>query len=286
MTPGDRNAQAAALHDVSTRRDLRSQRNGSRSASMLELETARLSARIEQLEREKAALESFAAVAAHELVEPLIITEAYAAMVSDRLDEELHAESRRDLAAVGRTASRTRHLLEALLHDARASERSLTRLPVALGTVVADCLAVLEAEVEARGATIEFGDLPTVPGDEQLLNSLFTNLILNALKYSPRHGAEIVIEASLERRTWHLAVESEGPTIPPDDRRRIFEAYQRGRGERRARGAGLGLAICRGIVHAHGGRIWAENRPGGGVTVRFTLPVKEAPPILTENDDA
>jgi len=50
------------------------------------------------------------------------------------------------------------------------------------------------------------------------------------------------------------------------------------------RGAGLGLAICRGIVRAHGGRIWAENRPGGGVTVRFTLPVKEAPPILTEND--
>ena len=53
---------------------------------------------------------------------------------------------------------------------------------------------------------------------------------------------------------------------------------------RRVRGAGLGLAICRGIVRAHGGRIWAENRPGGGVAIRFTLPVKEAPPILTEND--
>jgi two-component system sensor histidine kinase KdpD len=50
------------------------------------------------------------------------------------------------------------------------------------------------------------------------------------------------------------------------------------------RGAGLGLAICRGIIRAHGGRIWAENRPGGGVAIRFTLPAKEAPPPLAESD--
>ena len=107
---------------------------------MLELETARLAARIEELEREKATLAAFAAVAAHELVEPLIITEAFAAMVSDRLDEEIHADSREDLAIVGRTATRTRHLLEALLQDARSGEHALTRRPVDLAAVVDDAL--------------------------------------------------------------------------------------------------------------------------------------------------
>ena len=167
---------------------------------MLELETARLAARIEELEREKVTLAAFAAVAAHELVEPLIITEAFAAMVSDRLDEEIHAESREDLAIAGRTATRTRHLLEALLQDARSGEHSLTRRPVDLAAVVDDSLAMLAHEVQARGATVRLGELPTVLGDASLLNGLFTNLILNALKYSPRTGSEIVVDASRERR--------------------------------------------------------------------------------------
>ena len=239
---------------------------------MLELEVARLSARVEQLEREKAAIEDFTAVAAHELVEPLVITEAYAAMVSDRLDEELHPESRRDLAALGRTASRTRLLLEALLQDARSAEHQIAQRPVQLDAVVDECLAVLRPEVQARGAKLEVGALPVVRGDETLLNGLFTNLLINALKYSPRRGAEILIEAKREGRIWHFGVESEGPTIPPEDRSRIFEPYQRGRGERRARGAGLGLAICRRIVERHGGHIGVAPGGAGGNRFFFTLP--------------
>jgi light-regulated signal transduction histidine kinase (bacteriophytochrome) len=273
MTP-DRNVQGTTLHDVSTRAGLRARRHqAGRSVAMLELEAARLNARVEELEREKAALEAFAAVAAHELVEPLVITEAYAAMVSDRLDDEVHAESLRDLAALSRTASRTRLLLEAILHDARVGEDMLVRRPVDLGSLVAECLSVLHPEVVERGACVRVGDLPTVEGDAALLSCLFTNLILNALKYSPRHGSAIVIEADREDDTWRIAVESEGPTIPVEDRERIFQAYQRGRGERRARGAGLGLAICRRIVERHGGDIGVVPAAGGGNRFHFTLPV-------------
>ncbi len=266
----DRNAQMA-VRDVSTRGDLRSRRETTKSA-IVDLEVARLAARVEELERENTALETFAAVAAHELVEPLILTEAFAAMVSDRLDPDLHAESRSDLAMLRRTATRTRHLLEALLKDARSGEHSLARRPVDLGAVVAESVAALEHEIEARGATVRLGDLPTVPGDESLLNGLFTNLILNALKYSPRQGSEIVVEASREHRTWRVAVDSEGQTIPPEDRRRIFEPFQRGRSERRARGAGLGLAICRRIVERHGGEIGVVPAARGGNRFYFTLP--------------
>ena len=95
---------------------------------------------------------------------------------------------------------------------------------------------------------------------------------MNALKYSPRHGAAISVQASLEAPAWHFSVQSEGPTIPPEDRQRIFEPYQRGRGERRARGAGLGLAICRRIVERHGGRIGVAPVASGGNRFFFTLP--------------
>jgi light-regulated signal transduction histidine kinase (bacteriophytochrome) len=241
---------------------------------MLKLEAERLSARVEQLEREKAALEAFAGVAAHELVEPLVIAEAYATMVAERLHDGEHAESQRDLAALARTVSRTRLLLEALLHDARTTDDHLADRSVDLGEVVAECVDLLDQEVAARGASVHVGDLPTVSGNESLLNGLFANLIMNALKYSPRDGAEIAIAAAPENGAWRISIDSEGPTIPLEDRERIFDAYQRGTGERRARGAGLGLAICSRIVERHGGRIGVDPAPGGGNRFYFTLPAR------------
>lgn len=239
---------------------------------MAEREATRLSARVEQLEREKAALEAFAGIAAHELVEPLVITEAYATMVAARLDEEEHADSRRDLAALTRTVSRTRLLLEALLNDARTSGTHLPGGDVDLGVLVEECLCLLEAEIEARGAAVTVGELPVVMGNEALLNGLFTNLLMNALKYSPRNGTEIAVNALRNRSEWRIWVDSDGPTIPEEDRGRIFRPYERGSGERRARGAGLGLAICRRIVERHGGGIGVVPAPNGGNRFYFTLP--------------
>jgi chemotaxis family two-component system sensor kinase Cph1 len=239
---------------------------------MAEREAERLSARVEQLETEKAALEAFAGVAAHELVEPLVITEAYATMIAERLDETEHAESRRDLAALSRTVSRTRLLLEALLHDARATEHHLPSRHVDLQRLASECLELLAAEIRAREASVTVGELPVVSGNEALLSGLFTNLLMNALKYSPRAGAEIAVDALRAGDEWRVWVDSEGPTIPAEDRDRIFRPYERGTGERRARGAGLGLAICRRIVERHGGRLGVMPAPQGGNRFFFTLP--------------
>lgn len=238
---------------------------------MLELEAERLSARVEELEREKAALESFAAVAAHELVEPLVMTEAYVAIVTDRLDKDLHADSRRDLATISRAASRMRLLLEAILHDARSTERRVASRPVDLDAVATECLQMLGPEIEQRATRLNVGALPTVKGDEALLSGLMANLLINALKFSPRHDARIALGASLEGPAWNVWVESDGPTIAPEDRGRIFEPYQRGHGERRTRGAGLGLTICRRIVERHGGHIGVVPAEGGN-RFYFTLP--------------
>jgi light-regulated signal transduction histidine kinase (bacteriophytochrome) len=238
---------------------------------MLDLEAERLSARVEELKRQKAALEDFASAAAHELMEPLVITQAYASMVHDRLDDAEHAESRRDLAALSRTASRTRLLIEALLHDARAEEEPFTK-QVDVASLVADSIEALGPELAARDAAVKVGALPVVTGNEPLLRGLFGNLLLNGLKYSRRQRPEIAVEAAPESDVWRFSVISQGVTIPVEDRERIFEPFQRGRSERRARGTGLGLTICRRIVERHGGEIAVAPTPGGGNRFHFTLP--------------
>jgi signal transduction histidine kinase len=237
----------------------------------LRREIERLSARVAELESEKADLESFAAVAAHELMEPLVMTEAYTALVSERLDEE-HADSRRDLETIGRGAARTRMLLETILDDARLADREPRMEAVALDEIVADSLDLLAPEIRQREAEIQVEALPVVRGEGVLLSSVINNLLVNALKYSPRRDGRIRIQAEREGEAWKISVASAGPTLAPDERERIFAQFNRGRGERRARGTGLGLAICRRIVERHGGTIGVTAVNGSGNRFYFTLP--------------
>jgi signal transduction histidine kinase len=268
-TPAERTPQ-----ELSPKRapQTRAQLKQARSMTSLEREVDRLSRRVAELEREKAEMESFAALAAHELVEPLIMAEAFAAMVSERLPPIEHADSRADLAALSRGAARVRLLVEALLHDARASSGNIPSRYVDLDAVIRDCLTLLGPEVRSRGAHLTVSELPTVWGEEASLTGVFTNLLVNALKYSPRHGANIAVDAVQEGAVWRISVTSEGPAIPPEDRERIFEPFNRARGERRIRGAGLGLAICRRIVERHGGQLGVKPANGSGNVFYFTLP--------------
>src|SRR3954447_19671963 len=114
-----------------------------RVAPSLETENRRLQARVDELERVKAEVESFAAVAAHELLAPLILADAYATTITDRLDGELHAESRRDLDALRRAAARTRLLVEPLLHDARPRAGKPQPRRIDLDGVLRECLTLL-----------------------------------------------------------------------------------------------------------------------------------------------
>lgn len=238
----------------------------------LESQVERLAVQVARLEQDKSNMEAFAAVAAHELFEPLVMIEAYAAMASDRLNADSDHAVLADLDEIGRAVARLRRLVETVLHDARSSGTPLSKRDVDCNRLVAEVTALLRPEIEARGARVDAGDLPRVSGEEALLRGLFTNLIGNALKYGPRSGGVISISAEREPEQWRLSFRDDGTPITEDEQGRIFEPFQRGRRERRARGAGLGLTICRQIVERHGGRIGVAAGPPGNVFF-FTLPI-------------
>jgi two-component system sensor histidine kinase KdpD len=125
-------------------------------------------------------------------------------------------------------------------------------------------------------------DLQLIPCDGLLIEQVLRNLLENAVKYTPA-GSAITLSAVAGEQEVLIKVADQGPGIPPADVERIFEKFVRGK--HAGGGVGLGLAICRGIVAAHGGRIWAENQPGGGAMFTFTLPTGQLPPPIEEEPE-
>ncbi len=126
------------------------------------------------------------------------------------------------------------------------------------------------------------GNLPLIPFDGLLIEQVLMNLFDNAIKYTPK-GTPLELSASESFYTVTVELADRGPGIPPGEEERIFEKFVRGRGA--AGGVGLGLAICRTIITAHGGKIWAENREGGGTAFRFTLSAAGLPPAPKKEEE-
>ena len=142
--------------------------------------------------------------------------------------------------------------------------------------LVGTALHRLEPRLQGNPISIDLPeDLPSVNVDPVLVSQVLTNLLDNAAKYTPA-GTRIRIAAVADAAMVRVVVEDEGPGLPPGDPRLLFEKFQRGRPESAVVGAGLGLAICRAIVSAHGGEITAGPGTRGGARFEFTLPVAEA----------
>jgi two-component system sensor histidine kinase KdpD len=119
--------------------------------------------------------------------------------------------------------------------------------------------------------------LPSVNVDAPLITRVLVNLLDNAIKHTP-DGTRITVSAGLEGETVRVVIDDTGPGLPPGQPERLFAKFERGRDEADVGGAGLGLAICRAIVNAHGGQITAMQRPGGGARFMFTLPTTAPAP--------
>jgi two-component system sensor histidine kinase KdpD len=151
-----------------------------------------------------------------------------------------------------------------------------------LQEVVGVALVLMEERLRGFEVTTRVpADLPLVPIDGLLIEQVLINLVENAVKYAPR-GTRIEIGAVAEPGAVIVSVADRGPGIPHGEEVRIFEKFHRAVPDDAAGGVGLGLTISQGIVTAHGGRMWAENREGGGAVIRFTIPLEGTPPPMPQ----
>ena len=249
------------------------------SQVVLALERARLTEEanqahaIAEAERIKGGLLSSVS---HDLRTPLaVIKGAVTNLLDDSVAWDLAA--RHDLLhAINDQSDRLNRLVGNLLEMSRieSGAQPPAQSSQDIGELVANVVNRMAPRLAAHPITIDIPtDLPAVQINYTQIDQVLTNLIENAVKYTPA-DTPITITAERERDTMRIEVRDQGPGIPAGLSARIFEKFVRVAGpERHADGMGLGLAICKGIIELHRGRIWVENLPTGGARFIFTLPL-------------
>jgi two-component system sensor histidine kinase KdpD len=218
----------------------------------------------------------------HDLRTPLAAITGAASTLLEA-EPRLDRPTRRELLeTIHEEADRLNRLVQNLLEMTRLESGAL-KIQAAwhpLEEVVGGALDRLAGGLKDRPVITRLpGALPLVPIDDVLIEQVLINLIDNAVKHTPPESP-IEIAAWAGEGVVTVQVADAGPGLAPGEERRIFDKFYRGSTGSR-RGVGLGLAICEGIVRAHGGHIWAENRPQGGAAFRFTLPVTGASPPVS-----
>jgi signal transduction histidine kinase len=215
-----------------------------------------------RMERE---LQAYANLVAHDLSEPLATVQLLVTLLEQHPDAPPSSEV---LDRLRRSAIRARELVDGVLVYARSGE--LQREHVALARVMADVAEDLHPALTESCAVLTVGELPEVEADPRQLRRVFQNLVSNALRFRSVEPPRIDVSGARDAREWLVTVQDNGIGVPPEQASRIFGMFARL--DARSEGIGVGLAVCRRVVEAHGGRIWVEDADGGGSAFRFTLP--------------
>lgn len=222
------------------------------------------------LERLFDARRELVAWASHDLRTPLANMQAMIEALEDGL-----VEQDATLPVLREQVRVLSHLVDDLFELARIDAGALTLelRETRLEPVVISCLRGVEADARQRGIDLA-SDVDAATRARcapEKVERVLLNLLTNALRHTPSDGA-VAVRVARDADEVLISVEDTGSGLGEEARTRMFERFWRGDPARTAPGAGLGLAIARGLVEAHGGRIWAEDRPGGGARISFTLP--------------
>ncbi|MFG2868813.1 sensor histidine kinase [Streptomyces sp. NPDC048338] len=229
---------------------------------------------LDRLERAFTAQQRFVANASHELRTPLAI---------NRTLLEVHLSDPGapvELQQLGKTLlatnERSEQLVEGLLLLARSDNEIIERKPVDLAEVASRAIDQAHAEAEAKGVEIRGEREPAVvQGNGVLLERIALNLVQNGVRYNVAEEGWVEVTTEVDHGQAVMVVSNTGPVVPAYEVDNLFEPFRRLRTERTGsdKGVGLGLSIARSVARAHGGRIIAEPREGGGLVMRVTLPI-------------
>jgi PAS domain S-box-containing protein len=240
----------------------------SRKQAEMEREAA-----IKALKRSNEDLKQFAYVASHDLQEPLRMVASYTQLLAERYEDQLDEKAHKFIHYAVDGAARMQILIRDLLAFSRVETRAQAFKPVDSHRVLGIAIANLKTLIVETGTLVTSGDLPNVQADESQLTQVFQNLISNGIKFrQPSITPRIHVSAQRVEDRWRFAVQDNGIGIDSKYKERVFVIFQRLHTRHEYPGTGIGLAMCKRIVHRHGGGIWFESSPGKGTTFYFTLP--------------
>ena len=222
-----------------------------------------------QLRESNQALENFSHMVAHELRNPLNATVGSLEMLTN--DNSLNAMARKVAHIAYRSARNLDRTIQAMLDYGKLKvQENITFESVDMNLVVEQAVLNLQQVIADRQVKINWNQLPTVQGNEQLLIQLTSNLIKNAIVHNPSNSLEINISAHQQSQRWELCVTDNGSGISASNQKKIFALFERADSSQ-AQGSGIGLALCRRIVELHQGIIDVRSQPNQGSTFYFDL---------------
>ncbi len=227
----------------------------------------------QELKRSNEDLELFAFAASHDLQEPLRTITSFATLLDRTAAPKLTGKEQECLKRIVDGSLRMRALIDDLLTYSQVGRKPDSFYMVELNSVLGWALENLRDRITQSECRVTSAQLPTVIGDEAQLAQVLQNLIGNSIKYA-RSGVKplVHVSAAREGQEWVIAIADNGIGIDVHHQKLIFSAFKRLHGKE-IPGTGLGLAVCRKVVEAHGGRLWVESTVGEGSTFLFTLPV-------------
>jgi len=221
----------------------------------------------------------FISTASHELRTPITVINSYVEMFEGGMLGELTGIQREKVAIISSQIEHMIRLVEDMLDVSRLESKALKinkyliRVDDIARKALDDLSRLAGLKEQSVSLTIE-GDLPEVEGDDRRIKQVFNNLLTNAIKYTPKKG-KIEVIITDEPEDIRVSIIDNGIGVAKKDQQRIFEKFYTGSGSSLTRESGrmgLGLAIAKGIIEAHEGRIWVESEVGRGSTFIFTLP--------------
>ncbi|MFA7430604.1 MAG: ATP-binding protein [Rhodospirillaceae bacterium] len=228
---------------------------------------------VDALTQANVELTQFATVAAHDLREPVRQLVSYTQFLERDLAASLTDDQKEHMGYIVDGARRMYDLVGALLDYAGAGQGTGRRNGVDVGRVLSVILETLQLSIKAVGAEVVVGPMPTVMGDEVQLVQVFQNLITNALKFqAPDNTPRVRVRAEQNGPNWVFHITDNGIGFDASQTERVFGMFERLHPEQNYVGTGIGLPICRKIIEANGGRIWATSSEGEGSTFSFLWP--------------
>lgn len=232
----------------------------------------RVQERTGELEEALRALESFSYSVSHDLRTPLRAINGYATIIETDHEAALDEEGRRQLHRIRECTRQMAQLIDDLLRFSRLDARQLARERVDMRELAASVWDQVVPPERREALEFELGDLPEVWGDASMLRQVWANLLDNAVKFSLlKERARVGVRTQVADGQCVFAVQDDGVGFDMRYGERLFDVFERLHGSA-YEGTGIGLAICRRIVEAHGGRMWCESEEGKGSTFFFSVP--------------